>query len=106
MFGKSLTIKLRFESTNENQLTLESNLAVEVKIDSDEIKFPPNHQVSQMFDWQLVRLLLSTIFPQVVIQVNGRAKMSNAALREALGLYWYATQLDPQLKECVYQHLN
>ncbi|MCC5616059.1 hypothetical protein LC605_13455 [Nostoc sp. CHAB 5836] len=43
MFGKLLTIKLRFESTNENQLTLESNLAVEVKIDSDGIKFPPNH---------------------------------------------------------------
>jgi Effector-associated domain 10 len=55
MFGKLLMIKPRFESTNENQLTLESNLAVEVKIDSDGIKFPPSHQVSQMFDWQLVR---------------------------------------------------
>ncbi len=55
MFGKLLMIKPRFESTNENQLTLESNLAVEVKIDSDGIKFPPNHRVSQMFDWQLVR---------------------------------------------------
>jgi hypothetical protein len=50
MFGKSLTIKLQFESTNESLLTLESNLAAEVKIDTDEIKFPPNHQVSQMFD--------------------------------------------------------
>jgi len=56
-----------------------------------------------MFDWRLVRLPL--IFPQVVIQVNGRrAKNINAARMEALYLYWYASHGDPQQKEYVYQH--
>ncbi len=32
--------------------------------------------------------------------------MSNEAQMEALGIYWNATQLDPQLRECFYQHLN
>lgn len=43
MSGKSLTIKLRFSSTNENQLTLESNLAFIAEIGIYEIKLPPNH---------------------------------------------------------------
>ncbi|MCC5653452.1 hypothetical protein LC609_27395 [Nostoc sp. XA013] len=53
MLDESLTIKPRSESINKNLLILESNLAVEVKIDNDEIKFPPNHRVFGMFDWQL-----------------------------------------------------
>ncbi len=41
IFDKSLTIKPGAELTNENQLALKLNLAVEVNIDANEIKFPP-----------------------------------------------------------------
>ncbi len=59
-----------------------------------------------MIDWQLVRLPLATVFPLVVIRVNERAKMSNAARMEALNHCWYANLLYQQLKEYVYWHLN
>jgi hypothetical protein len=102
MSDKSLTIKPRFESTNENDLTFESNFAVGAKIGIDEIKLPPNHREFQTIDWQLARQPKPTIFLQGVSEkvkmLNVTVSLKPEKLRCLITGYWFrANDLDGKI---------